>query len=108
MLRRHLPPPTLAGPPLRLGALVWLFLRVCIGFPVTRTELAVGTAIIVAVAALVAVVEARRHGDLLLLGNLGVRPHTVALLATPLPLLLDLLVGPRLPGQPGILTMLYG
>ena len=80
----------------------------CIGFPATRTELAVGTAIIVAVAALVAVVEARRHGDLLLLGNLGVRPRTVALLAAPLPLLLDVLVGPRLPDQPGILAMMFG
>lgn len=87
---------------------MWLFLRACIGFPATQTALAMGTAIIVAVAALVAVVEARRNGDLLLLGNLGVRARTVALLAAPPPLLLDLLVGPALGDQPGLLALLQG
>ena len=98
----------MARPPLRAGALVWFFLRVCIGFPGTRTELALGTAIIIVFAAVVAVVEARRHGDLLLLGNLGVRAAAVALLAALPPALLDLLVGPRMPDQPGILQMMQG
>lgn len=107
-IRRHLPPATLAWPSFRVGALVWFFLRVCIGFPSTSGQVAIGTAIIVVVAAVVALVEARRHGDLLLLGNLGAPAGSVALVAAPPPLLLDLLVAPRLPDQPGILAMMFG
>lgn len=90
---RYLPPPTLARAPLLVGAFVWLFLRACIGFPVTVAALAVGAVIIAAAAAAVALVEARRHGDLLLLGNLGVPARAVALLAALPPLLLDLAFG---------------
>ena len=83
------------------GVLVWVFIRIALAFngainPAAGTQALdpaplaeIGT---IAVVALVVRWDARRRAEDILLGNLGIPAWTIALMATPAALMLELLV----------------
>ena len=97
------PPRELAWRFVRLGALYWLGVRTALllaaalngGAPPAPSM--PGTMAFAAGAAVLALVEARRHGELHFLANLGVRPRTVGALWV-LPVLLLETLYAMLPG----------